>query len=92
MQSKVPPREANRHPQGHSQGTQPRRGGGTRIRRGLVWMIAGLLALAIIGAIYQVIATRIDQRTYPPPGELVDAGSHSLHINCVGQGSPTVIL
>src|SRR5918997_327578 len=92
MQSKVPPREANRHPQGHSQGTQPRRGWGSRIRRGLVWMIAGLLALAIIGAIYQVIATRIDQRTYPPPGELVDVGSHSLHINCVGQGSPTVIL
>ena len=92
MQSKVPPREANRHPQGHSQGTQPRRGWGSRIRRGLVWMIAGLLALAIIGAIYQVIVTRIDQRTYPPPGELVDVGSHNLHINCVGQGSPTVIL
>jgi pimeloyl-ACP methyl ester carboxylesterase len=48
--------------------------------------------LAVIGAIYQVIATEIDQRTYPPPGELVDVGNHSLHINCVGQGSPTVIL
>jgi pimeloyl-ACP methyl ester carboxylesterase len=55
-------------------------------------MIAGLLALTIIGAVYQVIATQIDQRTYSPPGEMVDVGIHSLHINCVGQGSPTVIL
>jgi pimeloyl-ACP methyl ester carboxylesterase len=55
-------------------------------------MIVGLLALAVIGAVYQAIATEIDQRTYAPPGELVDVGYHSLHINCVGQGSPTVIL
>jgi pimeloyl-ACP methyl ester carboxylesterase len=48
--------------------------------------------LAVIGAIYQAIATEIDQRTYSPPGDLVDVGDHSLHINCVGQGSPTVIL
>jgi len=56
-----------------------------------VWTIAGLLTLAVSGAIYQVIATEIDQRTYLPPGEMVDVGTHSLHINCVGQGSPTVI-
>jgi pimeloyl-ACP methyl ester carboxylesterase len=57
-----------------------------------VWLVAGLLALAVIGAIYQVVATQIDQRTYPPPGEMVDAGTHSLHINCLGEGGPTVIL
>jgi pimeloyl-ACP methyl ester carboxylesterase len=55
-------------------------------------MIAGLLALAIIGAVYQGVATEIDQRAYPAPGEMVDIGGHRLHINCVGQGSPTVIL
>ena len=55
-------------------------------------MIVGLLTLAIIGAIYQAVATQIDQRTYPPPGEMVDVGTHSLHINCIGEGSPTVIL
>src|SRR5215204_2391302 len=88
MQSKAPPRQTERE----SQGARPRRGLGLWIRRGLVWMIAGLLTLAIIGAIYQAIATEIDQRTYPPPGEMVDVGTHSLHINCVGQGSPTVIL
>ena len=88
MQSKAPPRQTEQE----SQGTPRRRGLGLWIRRGLVWMVAGLLALAVIGAIYQAIATEIDQRTYSPPGEMVDVGTHSLHINCVGRGSPTVIL
>jgi len=57
-----------------------------------VWTIAGLLAFAIIGAIYQVVATQIDQRTYSPPGEIVDVNGHLMHINCIGEGSPTVIL
>src|SRR5215218_140018 len=92
MQSKAPPSETDRQSQGHSEGTPRRRGLGSWVRRGLVWMIAGLLTLAVIGAIYQAIATVIDQRTYPPPGDLVDVGDHSLHINCVGEGSPTVIL
>ncbi|MGH3146684.1 MAG: alpha/beta hydrolase [Rubrobacter sp.] len=55
-------------------------------------MVAGLLVLAVFGAIYQAIATEIDRRTYSPPGEMVDVGTHRLHIDCVGQGSPTVIL
>jgi len=53
---------------------------------------AGLFGLAVIGAFYQAVATEIDQRAYPPPGEMVDVGNHSLHINCIGKGSPTVIL
>jgi pimeloyl-ACP methyl ester carboxylesterase len=55
-------------------------------------LVIALLALAVIGAIYQAVATQVDKRTYPPPGEMVDVGTHSLHINCVGRGSPTVIL
>jgi pimeloyl-ACP methyl ester carboxylesterase len=50
------------------------------------------LALAVAGAIYQAIATMRAERAYPPPGEMVDVGGYSLHINCVGQGSPTVLL
>jgi pimeloyl-ACP methyl ester carboxylesterase len=84
----VPPRQTEQQ----SQGARPKRGLGLWIRRGLVWLVAGLLALAVIGAINQVVATQIDQRTYPPPGEMVDAGTHSLHINCLGEGGPTVIL
>ncbi len=38
---------------------------------------------------------KIDQRIFPPPGEMIDVGSYSLHLNCAGQnadGQPTVIL
>ena len=88
MRSKAPSPQTERH----SEGTQPRRGLRGWIRRGLVWMIAGILALALIGAVYQAVATEMDRRAYPPPGEMVDVGGHRLHIDCVGQGSPTVIL
>ncbi len=59
----------------------------------------GLLAIAVIlpssGALYQAIATQVDSRSYPPPGQLVDMGGYRLHLYCLGQnsgGRPTVIL
>ena len=58
----------------------------------LLGLVVVLLALAVAGAIYQAIATERAERAYPPPGEMVDVGGYSLHINCVGQGSPTVVL
>src|SRR5215207_6502502 len=63
-----------------------------RIWRLLLGLVVALLALAVAGAIYQSIATERAERAYPPPGEMVDVGGYSLHINCVGQGSPTVLL
>jgi pimeloyl-ACP methyl ester carboxylesterase len=63
-----------------------------RLGKVLLWLVAILLALAIVGAIYQAIATELAERAYPPPGEMVDVGGYSLHITCVGQGSPTVVL
>jgi pimeloyl-ACP methyl ester carboxylesterase len=58
----------------------------------LLGLVVALLVLAVAGAIYQAIATELAERAYPPPGEMVDVGGHRLHINCVGQGSPTVVL
>ncbi len=70
-----------------------------RRRRGLLgrWPIVLALlilmaALAGAGLIYQWIATRSDHHAFPPPGQLVDIGGYQLHVNCVGEGSPTVIL
>src|SRR5829696_2106012 len=63
-----------------------------RIWRPLLGLVVVLLVLAVAGAIYQAIATERAERAYPPPGEMVDVGGYSLHINCVGQGSPTVLL
>lgn len=72
--------------------TRPRRRLGSWIRRGVLGLVIGLVVLAVIAVIYQAFGTEIYRRIYPPPGELVDVGGHSLHINCVGKGSPTVIL
>jgi pimeloyl-ACP methyl ester carboxylesterase len=60
--------------------------------KAILGLIVALLVLAVAGAIYQAIATERAERAYPPPGEMVDVGGYSLHINCVGQGSPTVVL
>jgi pimeloyl-ACP methyl ester carboxylesterase len=60
--------------------------------RVLLALVITLVALAAAGASYQTVATAIDQRTYPAPGQLVDVGGYRLHISCVGAGSPTVIL
>jgi pimeloyl-ACP methyl ester carboxylesterase len=63
------------------------------IRKALLWSLATLLVILVVGAIYQAIATEIDQRNaFPAPGEMVDVGEHRLHMRCIGQGSPTVVL
>lgn len=63
-----------------------------RVQRVVVRLMIALAALAALGASYQVVATKLDQRTHPPPGRRVDVGGHFLHVHCVGAGHPTVIL
>lgn len=60
--------------------------------RALLWLVVALLVLAVVGAIYQAIATERAGRRIGPPGEMVDVGGYRLHMNCVGQGGPTVVL
>ena len=69
-----------------------RKGLGFWIGRVLLGLVVMLVVLAASGAIYQSVATVIDRRSYPPPGQLVDVGGYRLHINCVGTGNPTVVL
>lgn len=63
-----------------------------RIALGLGVVLAVIAGLALAGAGYEAIATRGDAQAYPAPGQLVDVGGYSLHIQCVGTGSPTVVL
>jgi pimeloyl-ACP methyl ester carboxylesterase len=61
----------------------------------LFWLGASLaiiLGLMLVGYIYEPIAETADAKAYPPPGQLVDVGGYRLHINCTGQGSPTVVI
>jgi hypothetical protein len=59
---------------------------------GLAAAVAVLVALAALGAGYEQISERSDAVSYPPPGHLVDIGGYRLHLLCVGQGTPTVVL
>jgi pimeloyl-ACP methyl ester carboxylesterase len=48
--------------------------------------------MGLLGATYQAVASKADERNYPPPGQLVEVGGYRMHIYCMGEGSPTVIL
>ena len=61
-------------------------------KRGLLILGAFCLLLIIVGWLYQAVSTRSDERKFSPPGQLVDIGTHRLHLYCSGEGSPTVIL
>lgn len=64
--------------------------------RWIIRILVGLLAVIVISTgaalTYQAVATAADRRAYPPPGQLIDVGGYWLHIVCMGDGSPTVIL
>jgi pimeloyl-ACP methyl ester carboxylesterase len=66
-----------------------------------IWLKRGSLGIAIIlaglcglGAIYQAVATRMDQRTYLPPGQFVNLDGRRIHMLVKGNATsqPTVIL
>jgi pimeloyl-ACP methyl ester carboxylesterase len=62
-----------------------------------VWRLltgAALLVVLLLGAgyAYQRLTTAVDFRRFPAPGQLVDVGGYRLHIFCLGEGSPTVIV
>jgi pimeloyl-ACP methyl ester carboxylesterase len=51
-----------------------------------------VLILVLVTGIAGAVAKSNLARKYPVPGQLVDVGGYKMHINCTGQGSPTVIL
>ena len=63
-----------------------------RLRVVLVSTLIVVAVLILIGATYQGVATALERRRYPHPGQLVDVGGHQLHLHCVGEGSPVVVL
>jgi pimeloyl-ACP methyl ester carboxylesterase len=51
-----------------------------------------IAVLAAGGAAYEAIMAAGDDTRYPAPGQRVDVGGYRLHVRCVGEGSPTVVL
>lgn len=56
------------------------------------WMF-GLLTFGVaLGIVYQLVGTRRDRKLYPPPGRMIDLGSHRLHLYETGTGGPTIVM
>lgn len=70
----------------------PRRQSGRQVARGLGLLAVVIAALAGVGAAYEMAAGMSDRSAYSPPGRLVDIGGYRLHIDCRGEGSPTVVM
>lgn len=64
----------------------------TKTLRIIAIIVLVLLLLALGTGIAGAIAKSNLAKQYPASGQLVDVGGYKLHIHCVGQGSPTVIL
>jgi pimeloyl-ACP methyl ester carboxylesterase len=67
-----------------------------KILKSLKHFLIGLSLLIVVlsftGLIYQTAASEVDHRNFPAPGNLIDVGGFKMHIDCMGSGSPTVIL
>ena len=55
-------------------------------------VLAVIVTLLGVGALYQEIAARRHRRQFTHPGQLIDVGGHRLHVTCRGTGSPVVLL
>lgn len=62
------------------------------LKSGLIRVTIFLLILAIVGVIYQTAGAEADRKNHPARGNLIDVGGFKMHIYCMGEGSPTVIL
>jgi pimeloyl-ACP methyl ester carboxylesterase len=58
----------------------------------LLVVVVFVALLLLFGVAWQAVAGRSDFRQHPPPGRLVDLGSHRLHILAMGEGSPAVVM
>jgi pimeloyl-ACP methyl ester carboxylesterase len=61
-------------------------------RRLVLILLLVVVVLAVGGFLYENIAEARDRRFNRMEGRLVDVGGRKMHIDCTGEGSPTVIL
>jgi pimeloyl-ACP methyl ester carboxylesterase len=68
-----------------------------RLRSARFVVLLTIAFLPLIGIVYQAAATAVDQVRFPPPGRLLAVGeggaaARRMHIYCLGEGSPTIVL
>ena len=91
--------EPNQQTTRHDNGTvsqhpkRPRRG--SSLRRWANRIGIGVLALIVVvvagGSGYEAFARHQAASDYPPRGRMIDIGGRSIHLDCRGTGSPTVV-
>ena len=63
------------------------------ITENLAVLILSITVISLLaGIFYQAMSEALDLCRHPPQGELVDIGGFRLHLNCIGQGTPTVVM
>jgi pimeloyl-ACP methyl ester carboxylesterase len=63
-----------------------------RLRRGLVTALAVVAVAVLSGAAFESMAKSVDDRRFPPPGQLVNLGGRKVHVRRAGTSGPTVLL
>lgn len=58
----------------------------------LLYPLMAVLGLSAAGALGENVAAQRDESEMAMPGRLYDVGGYRLHLDCVGTGSPTVVL
>ena len=71
---------------------QTKRAGSHQIGRVLIGLVGLVVLLGLLGAVYESVAEAADARAYPAPGRMIDVGGYRLHVNCIGTGTPTVVI
>lgn len=61
------------------------------IGRTLLVVLILLVGLIIYLLVRESITRTRYRAQFPPPGKMVNIGTHEIHLNCVGSGSPTVV-
>jgi pimeloyl-ACP methyl ester carboxylesterase len=61
------------------------------IGRILLVVLILFVGLIIYLLVREFITRNRYRAQYPPPGIMVNIGTHEIHLNCVGSGSPTVV-
>jgi pimeloyl-ACP methyl ester carboxylesterase len=61
------------------------------LTHGFTLFLSIAMLVLLVGVVYQALGTRTDQKRFPPPGQLIDVGTHRLHLLDTGKGSPSIV-
>jgi pimeloyl-ACP methyl ester carboxylesterase len=80
--------------EGNTNSAENRRKPGCRslFFRVLQWGSVIIFILVVAGVVFQLASTASDRQNYQPIGDILEVDNHRMHLYCVGEGAPTIIL